>query len=103
MNQYSAALDPPGPIENSRIAVTKNGVTSIRHNSDYGQLSESMWRFLHDIYGGGPQLALKQPQPPPQPQQPQQQIQERSASPERVVTSSTGGGEGEGGHMEVKA
>ena len=51
--------DPPGPIENQKISITKNGITSIRHNSDYGQLSEQMWRFLLDIYGGGPELALK--------------------------------------------
>ena len=62
----SCFLDPPGPIDNSKIATTKNGVTAIQHNSDYGQLSDSMWRFLLDIYGGGPELALKSaPQTPP--------------------------------------
>ena len=32
----------------------------VRQSSDYGQLSEEMWTFLEEIYGGGPQLILKQ-------------------------------------------
>ncbi|KAJ8300394.1 hypothetical protein KUTeg_021913 [Tegillarca granosa] len=51
---------PPGPIENSRISVTKNGQLSVKHNSDHGQLSKEMWQFLHGIYGGGPELSQKQ-------------------------------------------
>lgn len=57
--------EPPGEVDNSRIAVTKGGVTVIKLSSDYGQLSEQMWRFLIDIYGGGPELILKQSPPPP--------------------------------------
>ena len=29
-------------------------------SSDYGQLSEEMWKFLVEIYSGGPELILKQ-------------------------------------------
>ena len=32
----------------------------VKQSSDYGQLSEEMWTFLEEIYGGGPQLILKQ-------------------------------------------
>lgn len=52
--------DPPGPIENSRISVTKNGQLTVKHNSDHGQLSKEMWQFLYGIYGGGPELSQKQ-------------------------------------------
>ena len=32
----------------------------MRVNSDYGQLSGEMWEFLNTIYGGGPELVIKQ-------------------------------------------
>ena len=52
--------EPPGEIDNSRIAVSKNNVTMVKTSSDYGQLSAEMWKFLVDTYGGGPELILKQ-------------------------------------------
>lgn len=52
--------EPPGPIDNSAIATSKNGQTVVRMTSDNGQLSEATWRFLFNIYGGGPELILKQ-------------------------------------------
>ncbi|GFN91413.1 ubiquitin carboxyl-terminal hydrolase 20 [Plakobranchus ocellatus] len=51
---------PPGPIENSRIIVYRNGQPSLRPTSDHGQLSRDMWQFLHRIYGGGPELLVRQ-------------------------------------------
>lgn len=51
---------PPGQIDNSRITTNKGGQISLKVNSDHGQLSEEMWRFLVDIYGGGPELVIKQ-------------------------------------------
>ena len=57
-------LDPPGPIENNKISVNKGGQVILKTNSDYGQLSEEMWRFLHTIYGGGPEVYVKQSPPP---------------------------------------
>lgn len=51
---------PPGPIENQRISYTKGGQTYLRQNSDHGQLSAETWKFLHKIYGGGPELFIKQ-------------------------------------------
>ena len=45
--------------------MVKNGQAVVRISSDYGQLSTEMWQFLHNIYGGGPELILKQNTPPP--------------------------------------
>ena len=55
--------EPPGPIDNSKVASTRllchaHGPTpptyAVKIGSDYGQLSEEMFFFLHDIYGGSP-------------------------------------------------
>ncbi|CAL1540457.1 unnamed protein product, partial [Lymnaea stagnalis] len=51
---------PPGPIENSRIIMPKNPQPTLRLTSDYGQLSKEMWQFLHQIYGGGPEVIIRQ-------------------------------------------
>ncbi|XP_060586929.1 ubiquitin carboxyl-terminal hydrolase 20-like [Ruditapes philippinarum] len=52
--------NPPGPVDNKRIAVMKNGQLIVRPNSDHGQLSKDMWQYLYQIYGGGPELVIKQ-------------------------------------------
>ncbi len=57
--------EPPGGIDNSKVSVIKNGQTILRTNSDYGQLSDEMWHFLHGIYGGGPDVYVKHNQPTP--------------------------------------
>ena len=44
--------------------MNKQGQIILRTNSDHGQLSEEMWQFLYDIYGGGPELISKQQLPP---------------------------------------
>lgn len=54
---------PPGAIDNKRIAVMKNGQLMVRTNSDHGQLSGEMWQYLYQIYGGGPELVIKQVNP----------------------------------------
>ena len=56
---------PPGAIENKGISIMKNGQHVVRNNSDHGQLSGEMWQFLYNIYGGGPELIIKQVTPPP--------------------------------------
>lgn len=43
----------------------KNGQYVVRNNSDHGQLSGEMWQFLYSIYGGGPELIIKQVTPTP--------------------------------------
>ncbi|XP_033732797.1 ubiquitin carboxyl-terminal hydrolase 20-like [Pecten maximus] len=51
---------PPGPVDNKAISIMRNGQLTVRHNSDYGQLSEEMWQFLQGIYHGGPEVIVKQ-------------------------------------------
>lgn len=63
--------DAPGPIDNWCICgvTAKSPSTaqtlqqSLRAGSDYGSLSEPMWRFLQGSYGGGPEVPLQQAQP----------------------------------------
>lgn len=60
----------PGPITNEGIAApTENSslngsvattVSCVRLGSDYAQLNARLWRFLHNIYGGGPEIMLRQ-------------------------------------------
>ncbi|XP_017015187.2 ubiquitin carboxyl-terminal hydrolase 20 [Drosophila takahashii] len=58
----------PGPIANEGIAApTENSslngtatVSCVRLGSDYAQLNARLWRFLHNIYGGGPEIMLRQ-------------------------------------------
>ncbi|KAM6948949.1 ubiquitin carboxyl-terminal hydrolase 33 isoform 2-T2 [Aplochiton taeniatus] len=51
--------DPPGPIDNSKIAVNKNGHLTLKQGADSGQISEETWNFLHSIHGGGPVVTLR--------------------------------------------
>ncbi|XP_036746124.1 ubiquitin carboxyl-terminal hydrolase 33 isoform X2 [Manis pentadactyla] len=53
--------DPPGPIDNTKIAVTKCGNMMLRQGADSGQISEETWNFLQSIYGGGPEVILRPP------------------------------------------
>ncbi|XP_005177144.1 ubiquitin carboxyl-terminal hydrolase 20 [Musca domestica] len=57
----------PGPINNANIVtggskdvtVQHSPIRSVRLGSDYVQISAPLWRFLHDIYGGGPEVLLR--------------------------------------------
>ncbi|XP_033838141.1 ubiquitin carboxyl-terminal hydrolase 33 isoform X2 [Periophthalmus magnuspinnatus] len=51
--------DPPGPIDNSKITVNKNGHLALKQGADSGQISEETWNFLHSIYGGGPMVTVR--------------------------------------------
>ncbi|XP_063795660.1 ubiquitin carboxyl-terminal hydrolase 33 [Pseudophryne corroboree] len=53
-------VDPPGPIDNSKIGITKSGHVTLRQGADSGQISEETWNFLQSIYGGGPEITLRQ-------------------------------------------
>ncbi|KAM8950676.1 ubiquitin carboxyl-terminal hydrolase 33 isoform 3-T3 [Lycaon pictus] len=53
--------DPPGPIDNTKIAVTKCGSVILRQGADSGQISEETWNFLQSIYGGGPEVIFRPP------------------------------------------
>lgn len=50
--------EPPGPIDNSSICTTKTGQPVLKPGSDYAQISEEMWDFFHETYGGGPELSV---------------------------------------------
>ncbi|KAG7495213.1 ubiquitin carboxyl-terminal hydrolase 33 isoform X1 [Solea senegalensis] len=51
--------DPPGPIDNSKITVNKNGHLTLKQGADSGQISEETWNFLYSIYGGGPLVTVR--------------------------------------------
>ncbi|XP_014345663.1 ubiquitin carboxyl-terminal hydrolase 33 isoform X1 [Latimeria chalumnae] len=50
--------DPPGPIDNTKIALNKGGHITVKQGADLGQISEETWNFLHSIYGGSPEVTL---------------------------------------------
>ncbi|XP_015222450.2 ubiquitin carboxyl-terminal hydrolase 20 isoform X1 [Lepisosteus oculatus] len=52
--------EPPGPIDNSKIGVMKGGHIQLKQGADYGQISEETWHYLFNIYGGGPEIAVRQ-------------------------------------------
>ncbi|XP_031810676.1 ubiquitin carboxyl-terminal hydrolase 20 isoform X2 [Sarcophilus harrisii] len=53
--------DPPGPIDNSKIALIKGGGhIQVKQGADYGQISEETWTYLNTLYGGGPEIAIRQ-------------------------------------------
>ncbi|XP_053551810.1 ubiquitin carboxyl-terminal hydrolase 20 [Bombina bombina] len=59
--------DPPGPIDNSKVALTKSsGHVQLKQGADYGQISEETWNYLFSLYGGGPQIAIRQTVAQPQ-------------------------------------
>ncbi|GFT56830.1 ubiquitin carboxyl-terminal hydrolase 20 [Nephila pilipes] len=49
----------PGPIDNSSICYVKNNQAVIKVGSDYCSMSKEMYQYLHNIYGGGPDITLK--------------------------------------------
>ncbi|ETE70111.1 Ubiquitin carboxyl-terminal hydrolase 33, partial [Ophiophagus hannah] len=53
--------DPPGPIDNTKIGVSKCGSLVLKQGADSGQISEETWNFLQSIYGGGPEIILRPP------------------------------------------
>nr|AAH19735.1 Usp20 protein [Mus musculus] len=53
--------EPPGPIDNSRIAQVKgSGHIQLKQGADCGQISEETWTYLSSLYGGGPEIAIRQ-------------------------------------------
>uniref|UniRef100_A0A8C6L9L3 Ubiquitin carboxyl-terminal hydrolase n=1 Tax=Nothobranchius furzeri TaxID=105023 RepID=A0A8C6L9L3_NOTFU len=59
--------EPPGPIDNSKIGVMKGGHLQLKQGADYGQISEETWQYLLGIYGGGPEIAIRQTVTPADP------------------------------------
>ncbi|KAM8873540.1 ubiquitin carboxyl-terminal hydrolase 20 isoform 2-T3 [Synchiropus picturatus] len=60
--------DPPGPIDNSKIGLMKGGHMQLKQSADYGQISEETWQYLLAIYGGGPEIAVRQTVAPADPE-----------------------------------
>ncbi|KAI5638408.1 ubiquitin carboxyl-terminal hydrolase domain-containing protein [Phthorimaea operculella] len=60
---------PPPPVDNTGILTKQeiDGVTQyvLKPGSDHAQLSEELWRFFTEIYGGGPEVRLKSPHQQP--------------------------------------
>ncbi|XP_030063707.1 ubiquitin carboxyl-terminal hydrolase 20 isoform X1 [Microcaecilia unicolor] len=53
--------EPPGLIDNSKIALTKGSShVLLKPGADYGQISEETWNYLFTLYGGGPEIAIRQ-------------------------------------------
>ncbi|MEE6494691.1 hypothetical protein FKM82_001846 [Ascaphus truei] len=52
--------DPPGAIDNTKIGVNKCGHITLKQGADSGQISEETWHFLQSVYGGGPEITLRQ-------------------------------------------
>ncbi|KAF7655235.1 hypothetical protein LDENG_00058900 [Lucifuga dentata] len=52
--------EPPGSVDNSKIGVMKGGHIQLKQGADYGQISEETWQYLLGIYGGGPEIAVRQ-------------------------------------------
>lgn len=51
----------PGPINNKNIAGQSDTIPlrNVRPGSDYAQINAPLWKFFHDIYGGGPEIILR--------------------------------------------
>ncbi|XP_052740855.1 ubiquitin carboxyl-terminal hydrolase 20 isoform X2 [Bicyclus anynana] len=68
------ARRPPPPVDNRAIVLEQeiDGQRNymLKPGSDHAQLSEELWRFFIDIYGGGPEVRLKSPAASPVPTQP---------------------------------
>ncbi|KAG1695552.1 Ubiquitin carboxyl-terminal hydrolase 20 [Nymphon striatum] len=52
-------IQPPGPIDNSKVVYQKGNQQMLKPSSDYGQMSEAMWFFFYEVYGGGPQITIR--------------------------------------------
>ncbi|XP_045505352.1 ubiquitin carboxyl-terminal hydrolase 20 [Colias croceus] len=59
------ARRPPPPVDNAPILhqqeIDGTIKCTLKPGSDHAQLSEELWRFFIDIYGGGPEVRLKSP------------------------------------------
>ncbi|KAK0088665.1 hypothetical protein PV325_011084 [Microctonus aethiopoides] len=51
-------IQPPGPIDNASIIININGQKDLKPGSDCAQVSEEVWQYFLNIYGGGPELML---------------------------------------------
>ncbi|KAF9386418.1 Ubiquitin carboxyl-terminal hydrolase 33 [Podila verticillata] len=54
---FKAGDKPPGPIKNSQF-LKDNGHprAGMKRGTDYRGINHNVWRYLHNIYGGGPEF-----------------------------------------------
>ncbi|KAF9365401.1 Ubiquitin carboxyl-terminal hydrolase 20 [Mortierella sp. NVP85] len=59
---FKAGDRPPGPIRNSQF-LKDNGQprAGMKRGTDYRGINVNVWRYLHDIYGGGPECVRGKP------------------------------------------
>ncbi|KAF8923656.1 Ubiquitin carboxyl-terminal hydrolase 33, partial [Dissophora ornata] len=54
---FKAGDKPPGPIKNSQfLKDNEQPRAGMKRGTDYRGINRSVWRYLHDIYGGGPEF-----------------------------------------------
>ncbi|KAG0352314.1 Ubiquitin carboxyl-terminal hydrolase 33 [Podila minutissima] len=56
-HSFKAGDKPPGPIRNSQF-LKDNGQprAGMKRGTDYRGINHNVWRYLHSIYGGGPEF-----------------------------------------------
>lgn len=62
---HGATDKEPGPIDNKSIAVpSEQGYPKrfVKAGADYAQINTGLWDFFHNIYGGGPEILLREAQ-----------------------------------------
>ncbi|KAK2720325.1 ubiquitin carboxyl-terminal hydrolase 33-like isoform X2 [Artemia franciscana] len=59
----------PNPVDNRHIAIFKDNHYFLRRGSNHLQVSESVWKFFVEIYGGEPELRIRPATSPPKQRQ----------------------------------
>jgi hypothetical protein len=49
----------PGPIDNKSLLDGQKCKSNLHKNEDYKVVSVMIWRFLKELYGGGPEIRYK--------------------------------------------
>ena len=52
-------LNLPGAIDNMELMAEDRDLSADKEDVAYGCISQDMWTFLHDIYGGGPEIVVR--------------------------------------------
>uniref|UniRef100_A0A0K2T6F4 Ubiquitin carboxyl-terminal hydrolase n=1 Tax=Lepeophtheirus salmonis TaxID=72036 RepID=A0A0K2T6F4_LEPSM len=51
-------LEPPGPINNKNLTITRNGILNFSPSSDHIEISPNIWNFFLINHGGGPEISF---------------------------------------------
>ena len=52
-------LNLPGAIDNTDLLAEDKDTSGDKEDVSYGCISHNMWTFLHEIYGGGPEIMVR--------------------------------------------